>query len=104
MGVPDPQIAVGHKYFLAIDTSYFGFYRKDNHHFAPAPFDSAQSVGTLFSTFYKDIDISMGLPKWMCDPDNTALVYKDPPHNKLIKSNFGCIAQNYDARVIYDSP
>ena len=99
MGVPDPQIAVGHKYFLAIDTSYLGFYRKDNQHFAPAPFDSAQSVGTLFTTFYKAIDESMNLPTWMCDPDNTALVYKDPPHNKLIKNNFGCIAQNYDARV-----
>ncbi len=104
MGVPDPQIAVGHKYFLAIDTSYLGFYRKDNQHFAPAPFDSAQSVGTLFTTFYKAIDESMNLPTWMCDPDNTALVYKDPPHNKLIKNNFGCIAQNYDARVIYDAP
>ncbi len=104
IGVPDPQIAVGHRYFLAIDTSDFGFYRKSDQHFAPAPFDSAQSVGTLFSTFYKAIDESMKLPTWMCDPNNTALVYKDPPTNKLIKNNFGCIAQNYDARVLYDAP
>ena len=103
MGVPDPQIAVGHKYFVAIDTSYFGFYKKSNQAFAPAPFDHSQSFGSMFSSFYKTIDEATGLPTWLCDPNNTALVFKDPPKNTLIKNNFGCIAQAYDARVVYDA-
>ena len=105
IGTPDPQIAVGLKYFAAIDTSDVGFYNKSDKQLVfPAKEDL--SVSTLFGAFFTKIDKQMNLPANVCntaipkfdfrfDPTNV-----DPANPKAVIP--GCIYAAYDSRIIYD--
>ncbi len=111
MGTPDPQIAVGHKYFAAIDTGAVGFYQKATQTPMTTGFvypSNPVSASTLFGDFFLKIDKQMDLPSNVCDLSKPQSNYTDgnfdysfdPAHpNKAIP---GCIYAAYDTRVIYD--
>lgn len=102
-GVPDPQIAVGFKFFATLDTGNIGFFQKSDHQFAP-PFTKVTTPGQMFGSFFKTIDESMHLPTWVCDPDHPdPTFFTSGPKKGHIKDNFGCIAQWYDTRAVYDA-
>jgi hypothetical protein len=106
IGNPDPQIAVGHKYFAAIDTGTVVFYDKTTMQPVSSGFaypNNPISVTQLFQQFFVKMDKQMGLPANVCDsnqPQNNFTNTFDPAHpNKAIP---GCIAEAYDTRVLYD--
>jgi len=97
IGVPDPQVAVGYKYFAAADAGRIGFYDKATHQFAP-PFTKTIATESLFMSFFQPLDVATKLPLFMCDPNNPAKTYSDAAKTH-VTSNFGCVDATYDARV-----
>ncbi|MBZ5508566.1 MAG: hypothetical protein LAO78_24165 [Acidobacteriia bacterium] len=103
---PDPQIAVGHKYFAAIDTSTVVFYDKATMQPLSTGFAYPQNpigVSQLFQQFFVKLDKQMGLPANVCDSNqpqkNLTNTFDPAQPNKAIP---GCIAEAYDTRILYD--
>jgi hypothetical protein len=112
IGMPDPQIAVGHKYVLAIDSGNLSFYDKSTKQWLSSlPWLTKSSPATLtatdlFQPMFKAINEylqNLGLPSNVCDPNDPDHDYKfDPKHpNKCIPGN---VYEAYDTRVFYDTP
>ena len=130
ISTPDPQIAVGRDYVLAVDTGNLSFYDRakkvwikslpwlpKTDHYATATI-TAQD---LFQPFFKTIDEQIVLAHdgqramppcekgkpCFCDPDDPKLTYDGNPLPDSVKGHitggFGCIQEAYDTRVLYDA-
>jgi hypothetical protein len=107
VGCPDPQIAVGRKYFAALSTSYVAFYDKSTlQPLSGSSFVYPQnpvSATAIFQQFFVIMDKQMGLPLNVCDPNNPQnnITSAFDPANPN-KSVPGSIVEAYDTRVMYD--
>ncbi|MEP6635079.1 MAG: hypothetical protein ABJB97_00035 [Acidobacteriota bacterium] len=95
----DPQITVGHKYVLAVDTGNLAFYDKSTGQWLSGlPANATE----LFQSLFEKINEEMALPLKVCNPS-------DPSHNNKFNPQHpnqtipGCVEVAYDTRVFYDA-
>ena len=106
---PDPQIAVGHKYFAAFSTTMLAFFEKSTRTQVTSGLGFPNNNGfidgiTLFQPLFKTLDAAMHLPNNVCPSDPSQIDGHndlfDPAHpNRAIP---GCIKDVDDMRALYD--
>lgn len=108
---PDPQIAVGEKYLLALDSGAYTFYERSSGDPVPSPTDAAGCVLPM-SGYFTNLFAPLLSNK---DPDSGAAnssnvnALIDLPsgsrvchRNDIFEADSGCINEVYDARAFYE--